>query len=70
MRLDLWTPGEDAKLRELALVGLSLAEIAQQIGRPKAGVRNRAGRLKIAIARDQNGMQKKARGATHDGAKK
>jgi hypothetical protein len=61
MRLDLWTPGEDAKLRALALAGLSLAEISQHIGRPKAGVRDRAGRLEIAIARDQNGMQKRAR---------
>jgi hypothetical protein len=34
MRLDLWTPGEDVKLRALALAGLSLAEILQRIGRP------------------------------------
>ena len=61
MRLDLWTPDEDAELRTLALAGLSLAEISQKIGRPKTGVRSRAARLEIAIARDQNGMQKKER---------
>ena len=61
MRLDLWTPDEDAELRTLALAGLSLAEISQKIGRPITGVRARAARLEIAIARDQNGMQKKER---------
>ena len=61
MRQDLWTPAEDVRLRALALAGLSLAEISQQIGRSKGGVRDRAARLKIAIARDQNGAQKKAR---------
>ncbi len=39
----------------------SLDEISKQMGRPKAGVRNRAARLQIVIDRDQNGMQKKAR---------
>ena len=33
MRHDLWTPGEDAQLRNLALAGLSLAEISKQVGR-------------------------------------
>ena len=61
MRQDLWTPDENANLRSLAMAGLRLAEISQQIGRSKAGVRDRAARLEIAIARDQNGMQKKAR---------
>ena len=60
MRQDLWTPDENANLRSLAMAGLRLAEISQQIGRSKAGVRDRAARLEIAIARDQNGMQKKA----------
>lgn len=61
MRLDLWTPDEDASLRALARTGLSLAEISQQIGRSKGGIKHRAEMLRIAIARDQNGMQKTAR---------
>lgn len=55
----LWTHTEDATLRELAIVGLSLAEISKQMGRPKSGVRTRAVKLQIAIAKDENGMRKR-----------
>ncbi|MBA2397597.1 MAG: hypothetical protein H0V72_02685 [Bradyrhizobium sp.] len=60
MRQDLWTPTEDAQLRTLALAGFSLAKISKQIGRAKSGVWTRSLKLQIAIAKDQNGTQKRA----------
>ena len=52
-----WSPEEDFRLRKLALAGLSLAAIAEQLKRSKSAVRVRAEKLKIAIARDRNPMQ-------------
>ena len=52
-----WSPEEDDRLRKLALAGLSLAAIAEQLKRGKSAVRVRAEKLKIAIARDRNPMQ-------------
>jgi hypothetical protein len=45
-----WTLDEDERLRKLALAGLSLRELALEMGR--------AMKLDVAIARDLNGMQK------------
>jgi len=53
-----WSPDEDARLRKLALSGASMAEIAQQMQRTKSSIRTRASKLKIAIAREENPMQK------------
>jgi hypothetical protein len=53
-----WSPDEDERLRKLALSGASMAEIAQQMQRTKSSVRARALKLKIAIAREENPMQK------------
>jgi hypothetical protein len=52
-----WSPEENDRLRKLALAGLSLAAIAEQLKRGKSAVRVRAEKLKIAIARDRNPMQ-------------
>ena len=54
-----WTSDDDARLRKLASVGLSLTEIALEMGRRVSSVRSRAIKLDIAIARDRNGMQKR-----------
>jgi DNA-directed RNA polymerase specialized sigma24 family protein len=53
-----WSPDEDERLRKLALSGASMAEIAQQMQRTKSSIRTRASKLKIAIAREENPMQK------------
>ena len=58
-----WSPDEDERLRKLALSGASMAEIAQQMKRTKSSVRTRALKLKIAIAREENPMQKGKRAA-------
>ncbi len=58
-----WSPDEDEQLRKLALSGASMAEIAQQMQRTKSSVRTRASKLKIAIARQENPMQKGKRAA-------
>ena len=52
-----WSPEEDDRLRKLALAGLSVAAITEQLKRGKSAVRVRAEKLKIAIARDRNPMQ-------------
>jgi hypothetical protein len=52
-----WTAEEDEHLRNLALSGFSLAEIAHRMQRGKSSVRNRALKMKIQIARDRNPMQ-------------
>jgi DNA-directed RNA polymerase specialized sigma24 family protein len=56
-----WSPAEDERLRKLALSGLSLTEIARQMERSKSSVRSRALKIKVAIARDRNPMQKTLR---------
>jgi hypothetical protein len=53
-----WTLDEDERLRNLALAGLSLRELALEMGRGTSSVRVRAMKLDVAIARDLNGMQK------------
>jgi hypothetical protein len=55
---DPWSQEEDDRLQKLALSGLSLAEIAAQMGRGKSSVRTRALKMNVAIARDRNPMQK------------
>jgi hypothetical protein len=52
-----WTAEEDDHLRNLALSGFSLAEIALRMLRGKSSVRNRALKMKVPIARDRNPMQ-------------
>jgi hypothetical protein len=52
-----WSPEEDDRLRKLALAGLSVAAITEQLKRGKSAVRVRAAKLKIAIAHDRNPMQ-------------
>jgi|KBSSwiStaDraftv2_1062776.scaffolds.fasta_scaffold104681_2 IS30 family transposase len=54
-----WTTEEDRQLRKLAQAGLSLTEIAREVGRNQSSVRVRAIKLDIAIARDLNGMQRR-----------
>jgi hypothetical protein len=56
-----WSTEEDERLRQLALTGASLAQIAELMRRNKSSVRNRASKLEIAIARDRNPMQKDVR---------
>ena len=48
----------DERHRELALSSASLAETANQMQRTKSSVRTRALKTNIAIARDQNPVQK------------
>jgi hypothetical protein len=52
-----WSSEEDNRLRKLAISGLSLVDIAAQMGRNKSSVRARALKMKVAIARDRNPMQ-------------
>ena len=56
-----WSPEEDDRLRKLALSGLSLAAIAEQMKRSKSAIRVRAEKLKVAIARDRNPMLLRSR---------
>jgi hypothetical protein len=58
-----WSPDEDEQLRKLALSGASMAEIAKQMQRTKSSVRTRALKMNIAIAREENPMQKGKRAA-------
>jgi hypothetical protein len=58
-----WSPDEDEQLRKLALSGASMAEIAKQMQRTKSSVRTRALKMNIAIARQENPMQKGKRAA-------
>ena len=47
-----WSQDDDEQLRALAKLGLSGAQIAEQMLRPDASVRSRAAKLGVAIARD------------------
>jgi hypothetical protein len=58
---DPWSQEQDEQLRVLASSGMSMAAIAAQMKRTKSAVRSRAAKLKIAIARDRNPMQKSPR---------
>lgn len=53
-----WSEEEDEQLRKLAKSGIGMAEIAQTMHRTKSSVRVRASKLGIAIARQENPMQK------------
>jgi hypothetical protein len=53
-----WSDEEDQQLRNLALSGFSLAQIAHQMVRSKSSVRSRALKIEIAIARDRNPMRR------------
>jgi hypothetical protein len=57
-----WSNDEDQRLLELAQAGLSLPEIAVEMGRSISGVRWRAEKLQIKIARGANGMASSAMG--------
>jgi transposase-like protein len=48
-----WSPEDDDRLRGLALSGLSVTEIAHELGRNRSSVYRRAASLKIVIARDR-----------------
>ena len=56
-----WSADDDQQLRSLALSGLSLTGIAQEMRRGTSSVRNRALKLNIALARDRNPMTKPLR---------
>ena len=53
-----WSEEEDEQLRKLAKSGIGMAEIALMMQRTKSSVRVRASKLEIAIARQENPMQK------------
>jgi hypothetical protein len=53
-----WTTEDEARLRELARSGLGMDEIAAHMNRTKWAVRSRAEKLRIAIARQENAMQR------------
>ena len=53
------TPKEDERLRALALSRISVAAMAEQMKRSKAGVRNRARRLKIVVAKSRLGLKRR-----------
>ena len=55
---DPWSQKQDEQLRVLASSGMSMAAIAKQMKRTKSAIRTRAAKLKIAIARDRNPMQR------------
>jgi hypothetical protein len=48
---NLWTPEEDAKLRELAASGAAIGEIAQKLGRTDAAIRTRCYILRLKFKR-------------------
>jgi len=58
----LWSAADDVLLRSLALQGLSESQIAAQTNRNKSSVRSRASKIKVAIARYWNGIQKLSKG--------
>jgi hypothetical protein len=62
-----WSQDDDERLRQLALSGLSLAAVADEMERSKSAVRFRALKLKIAIARDRNAMQTPTKISTKSG---
>jgi hypothetical protein len=62
MKSTPWSSDEDERLRKLARSGLSLVEIADEVGRSKSAVYARAVKLNIAIARDRNPMRRPASG--------
>ena len=55
-----WTREEDERLKALAVTGLSLKELSHELGRSLSSTRTRASKLRVAIARDLNGTQKRA----------
>src|ERR1700681_4236359 len=57
-----WSTEEDGQLRKLALSRASMSEIVGRMRRTRSAVRARAVKLKIAIAREQNPMQKRKAG--------
>jgi hypothetical protein len=58
MKFVPWTKEQDEKLRSLAMSGLGMSEIAERMQRSKSSVRVRSANLKIAIAREENPMQR------------
>lgn len=58
MKFVPWTKEEDERLRSLAMSGLGMSGIAERLQRSKSSVRVRSANLKIAIAREENPMQK------------
>jgi hypothetical protein len=63
----VWSKDDDKRLRELAMSGIGMVEIADCLQRTKSSVRVRAAKLNIAIARQENPMQKGRlqKGASH-----
>jgi len=51
-----WTVTDDQRLRDLALLGVGLSEIAAQMKRSPSVIRRHVEKLKITIARGQNEM--------------
>lgn len=58
-RVRFWTSDDDDRLRKLALAGLSVTQLALELGRSASSVPARAIKLDIAIARDPNGVLKR-----------
>lgn len=59
MSRDLWTTDELERLRRLAQAGMSLTELAREMGRSMSSIRTRAEKLNITIARDMNRMRRR-----------
>jgi hypothetical protein len=49
-----WTPKDDAILRQEALVGRPLAEIASKLGRSQRAIRSRATILRVMFRRTKS----------------
>jgi uncharacterized heparinase superfamily protein len=57
-----WTAHEDIVLQRLAAAGKYVAEIAAEMTRGEATIRNRAALLNLTLAKGQRGPKAKAKG--------
>jgi hypothetical protein len=56
-----WTSHEDIVLQRLAAAGKYVAEIAAEMSRSEAAIRNHAALLKLTLAKGQRGPKAKAK---------
>jgi hypothetical protein len=56
-----WTPEDEARLRELAASGRSVATIAERLKRTTAAIRYKARRLNISLPRGERGWKAKVK---------